>query len=152
MSIDSLPVATVRLPTDASNLHTPTDVDNRLTPAPLELVTASPETSRALREILSTDLRCRRRWQRHARRSAHTTLHQAGVATVLALHLWEIGEVPESQRTLPRRLKDRVSRALTGRGVSSTTLQLVVDAFDLTPEQERALFLAWELDHGGAPG
>lgn len=112
--------------------------------------TCSPDTSRTLRQILSEDLRCRRRWQRHVQRSAHVELHQAGVARVLALHLWEAGEVAESQLTLPRRLKDRVSRALAGRGVSMSTLQLFVEAFDLNAEQEQRLLDAWERDYLGS--
>lgn len=105
-----------------------------------------PRTAATLRQILIGDGRCRRRWLRHARRSGPELPNQAGVAWVLALALWESGDAPESQRTLPRSLKDRVSRALTGRLVSASTLALFVDAFELSEAQERELYTAWEAD------
>lgn len=101
-------------------------------------------TAALLREILLEDLRCRRRWLRHARRTGARQLNQAGVAWVLALELWDRGEMPESRRTLPRSLKDRTSRALSGRLVSASTLTLFVDAFELSDEQEQRLYSVWE--------
>lgn len=113
---------------------------------PLSLPRGFPLTATALRQILIGDVRCRRRWLRHARRSGPELPNQAGVAWVLALALWESGDAPESRRTLPRSLKDRVSRALNGRLVSASTLALFVDAFDLSEAQERELYAAWEAD------
>lgn len=137
---------TSRLVDQVSTLH--------LVDSPPEESVASPDvaglgypgTAATLRRILLTDLRCRRRWLRHARRSGAQQPNQAGVAWVLALELWDRGEVPESRRALPRSLKDRTSRALSGRLVSASTLALFVDAFDLTEEQERELYAAWEAD------
>lgn len=107
---------------------------------------AYPATATVLCRILLTDLKCRRRWLRHARRSGAQQPNQAGVARVLALELWDRGEVPESRRTLPRSLKDRTSRALSGRLISASTLALFVDAFDLSEQQEAELYAAWEAD------
>lgn len=109
-----------------------------------------PLTASALREILLGDLSCRRRWQRHARRSGSQLPNQAGVAWVLALALWDRGDVAESRRALPRSLKDRVSRALGGQLVSASTLALFVEAFDMSDEQEQVLYAAWEADTAGA--
>lgn len=114
-----------------------------------------PRTSAVLREILVGDVRCRRRWQRHAHRMDSQGLSQSAVAMVLALELWDSGDVPESHHQLPRSLKDRVSRALTGRLISGRTLVMFVRAFDLSDEQEGRLYAAWEADssrladHGG---
>ncbi|WP_131104727.1 hypothetical protein [Ornithinimicrobium sufpigmenti] len=110
-----------------------------------------PRTATVLTEILLGDLRCRRRWLRHTQRLGGRQPNQAGVAWVLALTLWERGEIPESRRTLPRSLKDRVSRALNGRLVSASTLALFVDAFDLTEEQEQELYAAWSADYADVP-
>lgn len=105
-----------------------------------------PRTAALLREILLSDLRCRRRWQRHAHRTGAQQPNQAGVAWVLALTLWDRGEVSESRRALPRSLKDRVSRALNGTLVSASTLALFVDGFELSEDQEQRLYAAWETD------
>lgn len=103
-------------------------------------------TAGLLRDYLTGDLRCRRRWLRHARRSGRQHPNQAGVAWVLALELWDRGEIPEGRSTLPRSLKDRTSRALTGRLISASTLSLFVEAFELSEVQEQELYEAWEAD------
>lgn len=107
---------------------------------------AFPRTSALLREILLRDWRCRRRWLRHVQRSSTQQPNQAGVAWVLAHELWDRGDIPESKRALPRSLKDRTSRALSGRLVSASTLMLFVDAFQLPEEHERSLFDVWEAE------
>lgn len=126
----------------------------------LQLVANTPRTANVapwdrtaatLREILTQDVRCRRRWQRHAHRIGAQGLSQAGVAMVLALELWDSGDTPESHHALPRSLKDRVSRALSGRLISGRTLVLFVRAFDLSEEQESRLYAAWELDSAHLP-
>lgn len=65
---------------------------------------------------------------------------------VLAQHLWDTGEVSESDRDLPRRLKDVVARALGGRGISHQTLGWFVAAFALSEADERALWQQFEAD------
>lgn len=103
-------------------------------------------TAAALRGVLTQDVRCRRRWQRHVHRYNRHGLNQAAVAMVIALELWDRGDIPESHRELPRSLKDRVSRALSGKLISGDTLRLFVAAFDLNEEQEAQLYAAWEVD------
>ena len=105
-----------------------------------------PRTAAALAEVLLTDLRCRRRWQRHTRRNGRQLPNQAGVAHVLAAAVREGDGVVPHRSALPRSLKDRVSRALTGRLVTAGTLNLFVEAFGMTEEQERRLYTAWEAD------
>lgn len=65
---------------------------------------------------------------------------------VLAQHLWDIGEVPETDVDLPRRLKDVVSRAVGGRGISHQTLGWFVGAFDMSEADESALWRRLEDD------
>lgn len=105
-------------------------------------------TAHLLRDILLTDLRCRRRWQRHAQRSSPGLPNQAGVARVLALELWDRGDISEARQALPRSLKDRTSRALSGRLISASTLALFIDAFDLSEPQQQLLYSQWERETG----
>ncbi len=65
---------------------------------------------------------------------------------VLAQHLWDIGEVPEADADLPRRLKDVVARAVSGGGISHQTLGWFVGAFEMTEDDERALWRQHEAD------
>lgn len=118
------------------------------TPAPAR---ANPASAQMLRHLLVTDPRCRRQWQRYAVRRTHELPHQAGVAHVIAHHLWDEGEESWGRDELPQALKDRVSRALRGRGISQQTLRWFVDAFDLDPEQEDLLYRAWEEDNRFTP-
>lgn len=84
-----------------------------------------------LRTLLRHDPRLRRIWMRHVRRHRSQDIHQAAVAHVLAVYLWDIGEVSERDQQLPRRLKDCVARALTGRCLGPRVLQLFIDAFGM---------------------
>lgn len=88
-----------------------------------------------------------RRWLPYVQRRRRPGVHQGAVAQVLAEHLWSSGEVAEEDTSLPRRLKDLVSRALGGRGISDRGLQLFVDAFDLG-ESDAALL--WALRSGAS--
>lgn len=99
-----------------------------------------------LRELLTTEGRYRRRWRAEVRRASRNDPHQSAVAIVLAQHLWDIGEVPESDADLPRRLKDVVARAVGGGGISHQTLGWFVGAFEMTEDDERALWQQHEAD------
>lgn len=87
-------------------------------------------------------------WSRHVRRRRRPGVHQGAVATVLAEHLWNSGEAPETDIGLPRRLKDVVSRALGGRGVSDRWLRRFIDAFDIGESDAARL---WALQWGSSP-
>lgn len=101
-----------------------------------------------LRHHLLTEPRCRRRWRARASRSRPGEVNQSAVAQVLAEWLWESGEADASDVLLPRRLKDRVSRALSpSEGPSVSTLSMLVEAFDISPEVADEL---WEALLNGA--
>lgn len=92
--------------------------------------------ARELRAVLRDDPRCRRMWKRHVHRARDGEIHQAAVARVLAVYLWEVGEVSRRDEELPRRLKDRVARALRGTHLQPDVLRLFVDAFDMDARTE----------------
>ncbi|MCK0113139.1 hypothetical protein MWU75_13395 [Ornithinimicrobium sp. F0845] len=108
--------------------------------------TGQRSTSELLRHLLTGDSAYRRRWRAEVRRASARDPHQSAVAAVLADHLWDTGEVPESDTDLPRRLKDVVARAVSGRGISHQTLGWFVRAFDMKDEHERALWQQLEAD------
>ncbi|MEU6314694.1 hypothetical protein [Streptomyces sp. NPDC047014] len=71
----------------------------------------------------------RSRWEHRELRRAAGPLSASAVARVLALHLWDTGERPDTDTDLARRLKDRVHRALTGEVLSRETLEWFIGAF-----------------------
>ena len=93
-----------------------------------------------LRRLLAGVPTYRQRWRVYVRRSSHQDVHQGAVAQVLADYLWETGEVPETETGLPRRLKDRVNRALAGHFVAPATLRLFIEAFDMEPRDANELW------------
>jgi len=79
-------------------------------------------------------------WQRSQRKTRSSgTLNQAAIAQVIAEYLWDNGERPETDTSLPRRLKDRIHRALHGEGMTEETLTWFINAFDMTPGDARRL-------------
>jgi hypothetical protein len=98
-----------------------------------------------LAQLLEDSSDYRARWRARARRHSGHTVHQGAVARVIAEYLWETGEYPESDLTLPRRLKDVVSRALRGEVLAPTTLRWFVEAFRLSPPDAACL---WALEYG----
>lgn len=72
-------------------------------------------------------------------RTIAPAVNQAAVAAAIAHHLYETGERPDSQTGLPRMIKDRVNRALSGRAMSAETLRWFVDAFALPADDARRL-------------
>lgn len=91
------------------------------------------ETGAQLRSLLLERAEYRDRWWRFERREpARGRLNQAAVAQVIAHHLWDSGDRRESDVSLPRELKDRVRRALSGQVISAETLGWFIDAFRMT--------------------
>jgi len=86
----------------------------------------------------------RRSWQRFvSRQSAPEGLSQAAVSQVLALHLWESGERAETDTDLPRTLRHRVRRALSGEKLTGETLTWFIDAFGMSDEDRQRLWRAF---------
>ena len=107
---------------------------------------AIDDTSRRLRELL-LDQNYAGLWQsRIGRRQAHA-LHQSGICQVIADYLWTNGLHPVDDDALPRKLKDRVHRALAGSSLSLATLRWFIEAFAMTPEHTASL-----LRLAGCPG
>ncbi len=109
---------------------------------------ALEDTSRQLRELL-LDPRYACLWQaRIGRRQAHA-LHQSGICQVIAEYLWANGLQPSDHEALPRKLKDRVYRALAGSSLSLATLRWFIEAFEMTPDDAATLLrLAGSADAG----
>jgi hypothetical protein len=110
------------------------------------------ETSRLLRELLWSRLEYRRLWQGQAERRRSEAISKAGVARVLALHLWGSGERPDSDTSLPRDLKDRVRRALSGELITPQTLTWLIEAFGMDERDERSLWATFAGDRDRQAG
>ncbi|MFT4295103.1 MAG: hypothetical protein QM582_06795 [Micropruina sp.] len=96
------------------------------------------ETSRTLRELM-LDPKYSPLWEaRIGRRQAHA-LHQSGICQVIADYLVANGLQGTEGEVLPRRLKDRVYRALAGRSLSLATLRWFIEAFSMTSDDAAAL-------------
>lgn len=100
---------------------------------------ARDAAAQRLRHLLAHNPEYRARWERHALHHRGSQVHQAAVAQVLAHHLWDTGQAAETDLALARRLKDVVSRALSGRVLSARTLRLFTEAFGMTSEDTAIL-------------
>ncbi|WP_305790183.1 hypothetical protein [Symbioplanes lichenis] len=97
-----------------------------------------------LLQLLRDDVRYRARWRCGTDRHGHGDVNQAAVAGVIQEYLWDAGERSETDTALRRRLKDRVSRALTGASLSAETLRWFVKAFTMTDHDAAALWALLE--------
>jgi hypothetical protein len=112
----------------------------------------APATAHLLRTLLAEHQPYRRQWRRHVQRAAGSAVHQRAVAMVLAEYLWDCGEVEESDSQLPRRLKDPVARALSGRALSRRTLEWFIEAFEISEAHQRQLWDRLREDQELPPG
>lgn len=102
---------------------------------------SAPGTGLLLRTLLAEYEPYRRQWRRHVLRGGNEAVHRGAVAMVIAEYLWDNGEADEADERLPRRLKDPVGRALTGRVISRRTLEWFIQAFGFTESHQTQL---WE--------
>lgn len=102
---------------------------------------SAPGTGLLLRTLLAEYEPYRRQWRRHVLRGGTVSVHQGAVAMVIAEYLWDVGEADEADDRLPRRLKDPVGRALSGRVLSRRTLEWFIEAFEFTEGHQAQL---WE--------
>ncbi len=98
---------------------------------------------RYLRELLLRPGRYRQLWESHAQRSRPGAINHLAVAEVLAQYLWESPRATGHSDVLPHQLKDTVGRALSGRLLSRSTLELFVAAFGLSGQEEERLWRLW---------
>lgn len=96
-----------------------------------------------LRELLLKPGAYRRSWEQYVLRARPGEVSQLAVAEVLSRHLWDYPRKPGDQEAGPQRLKDTVSRALSGRLLSRPTLQLFIDAFGFSPQETDRLWRLW---------
>jgi hypothetical protein len=92
-----------------------------------------------LRQLIRRPGRYRDRWEQHARDARPGEIRQDAVCRVIAESLYDTGEHDEADTGLARTLKDRVSRALGGRGLSLQTLRWFETAFRLSAHDARRL-------------
>jgi hypothetical protein len=97
-----------------------------------------------LRELLQRQGPYRRLWEQHVVRARTGDITQLAVAEVLARRLWSYPRVPGDADVLPHQLKDTVSRALSGRLLSRSTLSLFIDAFVFSDDEAHRLWRLYE--------
>lgn len=107
----------------------------------MKSIRTKASTGAFLRRLLESDPSYRRRWMLRVSRQ-RSELSQAAVAKVIEEHLLDIGERSDEMTGLARQLKDRVSRALSGEGLSAETLRWFIDAFQMGERDEARL---WEI-------
>ncbi|MEV4118082.1 hypothetical protein [Micromonospora sp. NPDC049645] len=96
-------------------------------------------TGALLRQLLGSRPAYVRAWRVHGDRQ-RGEINQRAVAKVIALHLWEEGVRPDTEITLPLKLKNLVNRALTGQRLTASTLEQFIDAFAMPEEDQRELW------------
>ena len=96
-----------------------------------------------LRELLLRPGGYRGLWEQHVVRARRDDINQLAVAEVLARHLWMHPRRPADKDARPLRLKDTVSRMLSGRMLSRSTLTLVIDAFGIADDEAGRLWRLW---------
>jgi hypothetical protein len=97
-----------------------------------------------LRELLQRPGAYRRLWEQHVVRARSGEITQLAVAEVLARRLWSYPRGPGDADVLAHQLKDTVSRALSGRLLSRSTLSLFIDAFGFSDTETDRLWRLYE--------
>lgn len=107
---------------------------------------------RYLQHLIETDPYYRRAWLPRERRDDGRPLSQAAVARVLLEYL--INEEGLDRHTDVRKLRDKVSRAFSGRALTAATLATFIAAFDMSEShaEELSKLLAGDLPVSQAHG
>jgi hypothetical protein len=82
----------------------------------------------------------RDRWEAYAHDIIPGEVNQSAVCQVIAQHLWDRGERSEADIQLPRKLKDRISRALSDEELSLETLRWLVAGFRLAAHDAQRVY------------
>lgn len=96
-----------------------------------------------LRVLLAERRAYRYRWSAHTRRQRGSEVSYSGVAQVIALHLWEAGLRADTDRELPRKLRDRVRQALLGKQLTHETITWFFEAFEFSTDDMREVWDAF---------
>lgn len=96
-----------------------------------------------LRVLLAEHREYRQRWWAHARRRHGNDISYSGVAQVIALHLWDTGLRADTDRELPRKLRDRVRQALLGSQLTHETITWFLESFEFSAEDAREVWDAF---------
>ncbi|MGO8885319.1 MAG: hypothetical protein ACLPUO_08725 [Streptosporangiaceae bacterium] len=97
-----------------------------------------------LRELLLRPGSYRRLWEQNVVRARPGEVNQMAVAEVLARRLWYYPRGSGDADVLPHQLKDTVSRAMSGRLLSRSTLALFIEAFRIDDTDADRLWRLWE--------
>jgi hypothetical protein len=108
---------------------------------------AQPDGRRAasdyLQQLLLKPGSYRQSWEQYVSRSRHGTINQLAVAEVLARHLASCPRGLSDADITSHRLKDTVSRALSGRLLSRGALSLFIAAFGFSEHEAERLWRLW---------
>lgn len=117
---------------------------------PISAVAQSPGRRAAadyLQQLLLKPGAYRQSWEKHVSRGRTGNINQLAVAEVLARHLGRFPRGPADACITSHQLKDLVSRALSGRLLSRSSLGLFIDAFGFSEHEADRL---WQLWNGSA--
>jgi len=98
------------------------------------------ETGQLLSQLLRTEGPYFRKWRAVGKRLRSDQVPPAAVSQVIAQYLWDIGEQPDTDTDLPRKLRDRIRRALLGEQLSGETLNWFIGAFDMSDQDSQRLW------------
>jgi hypothetical protein len=102
--------------------------------------------ARHMRALLLRQGIYRRRWEAYAHDITPGVINQSAVCQVVAQHLWDTGERSEADHQLPRKLKDRISRALSEQNLSLETLRWLVEGFELSAYDAQRVYELYRAD------
>ena|SRR5487761_115716 len=102
--------------------------------------------ARHLRVLLLRQGAYRDRWEAYAHDITPGEVSQSAVCQVVAQYLWDTGDRSEGDVRLPRKLKDRISRALTDQDLSLETLRWLVAAFRLSTGDAERVYELYRAD------